>query len=115
MKKKTKLSTPEWILEGYNSKKEYENDKGIILEKPKKEFEKKPKTKKTKKQVDSEKIFKIKKCPECGNKEIKVVVGEKVKGLWKCNKCNWKGKKIDTEEVSEEEFIKYLENKENGK
>ena len=115
---KKKLSTPQWILEGYDSKKEYENAKGISTEEKDNKKPKKKKTSKNKKQKkssNSKKTFKIKKCPECGNENIKVVVGEKVKGLWKCEKCDWKGKDIEEKEISEEEFLKYLDRQEGNK
>ena len=110
MAKKSKLSTPTWILEGYDSKADYKKSKGM-KPKPKK----KPAKKKTpkKKPSNSKKTFKIRKCPQCGGDSIKVVVGEKAKGLWKCKKCGWKGKEVNSEEVSEEEFLKYLDKKNN--
>jgi len=44
----------------------------------------------------------IKKCPECGSKEIKIIIGK-----WKCPKCGWIGLNIEEEEVNDEEFIKF--------
>lgn len=113
MVKKSKIQTPEWVLKGYNSEKEY-------LEKTGK-----------KKQV-SEKTFKIKKCPKCGSSEINVVLTGKEeieeeeddsstannqgksKGEWECKKCKWKGKNISEKEVSENEFLEYLDSQEQG-
>lgn len=95
-----KLSTPDWIKEGYNSKEEYEKKKGLS------------KSGKSKKQ--EEKTFKIRKCPECQSSDVNVVLtGEEGKTAreWECKKCKWKGKDIDEEELTEEEFMKYLDNK----
>jgi len=80
---KSKLKTPDWILKG--------------KEKPKK--------------VKSEKVFEIRKCPECGSSKVNVVLtGEegKGKGEWECRKCKWVGRNIKNQEVGEEEFMKYL-------
>ena len=48
MPKKSKLSTPEWILEGYDSPAEYEKAKGI-----------------SGKSKKAGKVFKIRECPKC--------------------------------------------------
>jgi len=84
-----KIKTPDWILKG----------------------EKKPKEKKQKK------TFKIRKCPECGSDDVGVVLGNeegKGTGEWECHECSWKGKNIQEEELSEEEFMKYLDKKDRG-
>ena len=78
---KNKLTTPDWILKG----------------------EKKPKEKKL------GKTFKIRKCPECGSFDVVVVTEKEVVGLWRCGKCGWEGKNVGWEELSEEEFMKYLD------
>ena len=90
---KNKLSTPAWVLEGYDSPAEYEKAKGET---------------KTKK---SEKTFKIRECPECGSDEVGVVlVGEGKKAdNWECRKCGWKGKGIKEKELIEDEFMKYMD------
>ena len=88
-----KLATPDWIKEGYASKEAYEKKKGI----------------KNKKKEG--KIFKIRKCPKCGSDKVQVVLtGEENKrsGEWECKKCKWTGKNVAMEEVSEDEFMKYL-------
>ena len=124
---KSKLSTPDWIKEGYDSKEEYEKKKGI----------------KGKKKEG--KIFKIRKCPKCGSDNVQVVLtGEleseipydspksqikegsdgdellatsskrgqsKGKGEWECKKCKWIGANISLHQVSEDEFMKYLDEK----
>ncbi len=106
---KNKLKTPEWITKGYDSEADYNKAKGI---------DNKKKTGKT---------FKIRKCPKCDSDNVCVVVGKKArqeaeplatssklgqsKGEWECKKCGWKGKDIKQDEISEEEFMKYLDNK----
>lgn len=75
----SKLKTPEWILQG--------------KEKPKKK--------------KAEKIFKIKRCPECNSEDVGVVVGEEKKGEWQCRKCKWKGNNIKEIEINEKDFMKY--------
>ncbi len=96
MAKKKKLSTPDWIKEGYDSPAEYNKAKGI------------------KKEKKTGKIFKIKECPECGSDDVGVVIGgQEGKGLkdWECRKCNWSGKNIVEKELTEDEFMKYLDEK----
>lgn len=97
MAKKKKLSTPDWILEGYDSPDEYEKAKGI-----KKEKKKKGKT------------FNIKECPECGSDDVGVVLGG-VEGKgskgWECHKCGWNGPDIVEKELTEDELMKYLDEK----
>lgn len=81
MMPKSKLKTPDWVLKGEN---------------------KPPKKKDVK-------TFKIRKCPECGSKDVGVVlVGEEGKGTgeWECRKCKWKGRDIEEKELTEEEFMK---------
>lgn len=92
---KGKLETPNWIREGFDSKADWEKAHGFGKKK-------KPKGK----------TFKVRKCPECGSDEIGVVLGgEEGRGSngWECHKCKWKGKDIQKEELSEEEFMKYLD------
>ena len=89
-----KLATPDWIKEGYNSKQECEKKKGI----------------KSKKKAG--KTYKVKVCPKCGSREVSVVlIGEEGKKAddWECKKCKWKGKNVDFEEVSEDEFLEHME------
>lgn len=80
-KKKSKLATPDWILKG---------------EEPPKE-KKKGKT------------FKVRRCPECNSDEIGVVIGEV--GSWECRKCSWKGVDVKEDELTEDEFMQYLDEK----
>jgi len=99
MAKKSKIQTPEWVLKGYSSEKEYLAKTG------------------KKKQV-SGKSFKIKKCPKCKSGNISVFLGieeGKGKGEWECKKCKWRGKDVLEEEVSEDEFLEHLEGIGEGK
>ncbi len=94
---KSKLKTPEWILEGYNSEGEYNKKKGLAkLGKPKKG-----------------KTFKIRECPKCKSEDVGVLLtGEEGRGgEWKCRKCGWEGTNVKEKELSEEELIKHLEEK----
>ena|SRR3989344_8494523 len=91
MEKKGKLATPEWILEGYDSEKEYMEKRGM------------------KKSKKDEKTFKIRECPKCGSDEVSVVMGKEKKGEWECKKCKWIGKNIKEEELNEDELMKYLD------
>ena len=93
-----KLSTPEWIIKGYKSKDEWERKTG-----------KKPEGKKT------GKVYRVKKCPKCGNRGVNVITGnEEGKGVkgWECKKCKWNGKEPSDEEISEDEFLEMMEAKE---
>ncbi len=91
-----KLATPDWIKEGYDSKEAYEKKKGI------------------KKKKTGEKTFKIRKCPECNSDNVNVLLTgeeEKAAGEWECKKCKWHGKDVEEEELTEDEFMKYLDEK----
>ena len=90
MPKKSKLSTPGWILEGYDSEEDYTKAKELKKEK-------------------KGKILKLKKCPKCDSDEVAVVIGEN--GIWECHKCKWRGIDIDEKELTEDEFMKYLDDK----
>jgi predicted RNA-binding Zn-ribbon protein involved in translation (DUF1610 family) len=98
MVKKAKVSTPDWILEGYDSKADWEKAQGISSEKK------------------IGKTFKIKECPKCGNRGVKIVLSnldleeETNTGKnWQCPKCGWIGEKVLERKLSEDEFIEYLE------
>lgn len=90
-KKKSKVQTPDWVLEGYESKADYEKAKGISSSKKK------------------GKTFKVRRCPECNSDEIRVKIGEV--GVWECPKCNWAGEKAKEDELTEDEFMAYLDEK----
>jgi len=96
MARKNKLSTPEWILEGYNSEAAYNKAKGI------------------KKEKKTGKTFNIRECPKCSSDDVEIVLGG-VEGKgskgWKCGKCNWQGSEVIEKELTEDEFMKYLDDK----
>jgi hypothetical protein len=91
------MKTPDWILEGFDSKADWEKKQGVVS--------------KTKKKG---KTFKVRRCPECNSDDVEVVLGG-VEGRgskgWKCNKCKWNDDEIKEEELTEEEFMKYLDKK----
>jgi ribosomal protein S27AE len=92
-----KLATPDWIREGFDSKADWEKAHGA------------------KKEKKSEKTFRLRRCPNCGSDNVGVVLGEEEgrnKGEWECKKCHWKGTDIKEENLTEEQFMKYLD--ENG-
>ena len=98
MAKKGKLSTPEWITEGFDSKADWEKKHGISTEKK------------------VGKTFKIRECPKCGSDDVGLVLSnsdsEEGGGQeWECRKCKWKGKDIVQKELTEDEFMKYLDDK----
>lgn len=64
-----------------------------------------------KKSTKKEKTFRIKRCPECKSDNVGVVVSQEKKGEWECRKCKWKGKDIKNDRLSEQEFMKYLDEK----
>ncbi len=89
-----KLKTPDWVLEGYKSKNEYERAKGI------------------KNKSVKEKSYKIKICPKCKSSNVRVLLGgEEGKGSkrWECLKCRWNGKSVNEKEISEDEFLEYID------
>ena len=99
--KKAKVKTPDWILEGYDSKADYEKAKGLD-KKPKKDG----------------KTFKIRECPKCGSDDVGVVLSgsdseedSQTGKEWECRKCKWKGKNIVEKELTEEELMEYLDKK----
>jgi len=57
-----------------------------------------------------ERSFKIRRCPKCNSDNVGVVIGN-TKGEWECHKCKWKGVDIVEEELNEEAFMKYLDDK----
>jgi hypothetical protein len=92
-----KLSTPDWIKEGYDSPEAYAKAHG-----------------KSAKKKAERRTFKIRKCPKCGSDNVNVLLtGEEGRGTreWECKKCKWHGKNIDEKELNEEEFMKYLDEK----
>jgi hypothetical protein len=98
-----KLATPDWIKEGYDSPQEYAKVKG-----------KGKSSSSSKKTSDNEKTFKLRLCPKCKSDNVIVVLtGEEGKGTkeWECKKCKWVGKNISEKELTEDEFMEYLDSK----
>lgn len=98
MAKKSKLKTPEWILEDYDSEAEYNKTKGISIKK------------------NPGKIFKVRVCPKCNSEKVSVVlVGEEGKKAdnWECHQCKWTGKNIKELELNENQFLERMEVQEN--
>lgn len=48
----------------------------------------------------------LKICSKCGDKRIRIVIGEK--GLWECD-CGWKGHNPVIQLVSSKEYLKFAE------
>ncbi len=95
----TAMKTPDWILEGFDSKADYEKANGITSEKKK------------------GKTFKIRECPKCHSDEVGIVLSnsdaEEGGGKeWECRKCGWTGFGIEEKELTEDELMKYLDEKE---
>ncbi len=93
------MKTPDWILEGFDSKADYEKAKGITSEKKK------------------GKTFKVRECPKCHSDEVGLVLSnsdaEEGGGKeWECRKCGWTGFGIEEKELTEDELMKYLDEKE---
>ena len=113
MAKKSKLTTPAWMLEGYDSKEEYEKSTGKKREKK------------------SEKTFKIRECPKCQSNDVRLVLSNSDAGLeleipsdssksqvkeggeieWECLKCKWQGADVVRKELTEDDFMKYLDDR----
>ncbi|MDP2672814.1 MAG: hypothetical protein Q8O84_03310 [Nanoarchaeota archaeon] len=92
---KNKLKTPDWILKGGKKPdKKKEGPTGVS---------------------SGVKTFKIKECPKCKSDDVGVMItGEECKGGkcdWECRKCKWRGANIIERELTEDEFMKYLDDK----
>lgn len=92
------MKTPDWIIEGYDSKADYEKAKGITSEKKK------------------GKTFKIRECPKCHSDDVGLILSnsdaEEGGGKeWECRKCKWKGKEITEKELTEKELMEYMDKK----
>jgi DNA-directed RNA polymerase subunit M/transcription elongation factor TFIIS len=96
---KSKLKTPDWIIEGYDSPAEYAKAKGKSPEKKEKS-----------------KAFRIKVCPKCGSDEVAITLSnmdfeeESNTGrTWECKKCKWKGEDIKEKDLTEDELMEHLD------
>lgn len=99
--RKNKLATPAWILEGYDSEADYNKANGI--DKKKKEG----------------RTFKIRECPKCESDDVGLVLSNSdaeedsnTGKNWECHKCKWNGKDVVEKELTEDELMKYLDDKE---
>ncbi|MCX6750972.1 MAG: hypothetical protein NTZ83_05920 [Candidatus Pacearchaeota archaeon] len=97
---KSKLKTPDWVLEGYGSPEAYAKAKGKPLDKK------------------EEKKFKIKVCPKCSGDEVAITLSnldseeESNTGKqWECKKCKWIGTDIKEKELTEDELMEHLDKK----
>lgn len=94
MPKKSKLATPDWILKGGKKPTKKKDDPtGVSF---------------------GVKTFKIRKCPKCKSDDVGIVLSgsdsEEGGGKeWECHKCKWIGKDIEEKELTEDEFMKYLD------
>jgi transposase-like protein len=61
----------------------------------------KPKAKKEKK-------YMIRYCPRCKSEDVAMALGERI-GTWECKKCKYKGIDFSEKELSEEEYLDYLD------
>lgn len=93
MPRESKLKTPNWVLEGYDSEADYNKVKGI------------------KEKKETKGVFKLRLCPECGSDEVNVNLGKEKSKEWTCKKCKWAGINIKEKGVTEEEFMEYLDKK----
>jgi len=96
---KSKLSTPDWIREGFDSKADWEKAQG-------------KKVSKEKGSRTSTGMFKIKICPKCKSSEVAVVIdGKEGEGKkdWECKSCSWKGQEIGERGMEEDEFLEHTE------
>ena len=98
---KGKLATPDWIKEGYDSPAAYAKAHG----------QKEPEKEKSK-------TVKIKVCPKCESHDVAITLSnldfeeESNTGKnWECKKCKWKGSDIKEKKLTEDELMKYLDEK----
>ncbi len=104
------MKTSDWIIEGYDSKADYEKAKGIKSEK-KVRSSAYPKA-----QNSGVKTFKIRECPKCGSDNVGLVLSnsdaEEGGGKeWECRKCKWIGANINKKELTEKELMEYMDKK----
>ena len=88
MPKESKIKTPDWILKG--------------KEPPKKK--------------SAGKTFRVRLCPKCKSDEVGVVLSGSDKETgggkeWECRICKWKGRNPKEQELTEDEFMEYLDKK----
>lgn len=98
---KSKLKTPEWVLEGFDSPEAYAKSKGEAS-----------------KEKKDGKTFRIKVCPKCGSDEVAVKLSNldseedsSTGKHWECKKCKWNGGNIKDKELTEDELMAHLDKK----
>ena len=106
--KKEKMKTPDWIIEGYDSKADYERQKNKFSTSSKQSDDPSTKVK--------GKTFKIRACPKCHSDDIGLVLSnsdaEEGGGKeWECRKCKWKGADVSEKELTEKELMEYMDKK----
>ena len=111
------MKTPDWILEGFDSKADYEKAKGITSEKTQKSKISGPRNQRISK-ISSEKgkTFKVRECPKCKSDDVGLVLSnsdaEEGGGKeWECRKCKWIGSDIDEKELTEKELMEHMDKK----
>ncbi|MBU2052853.1 MAG: hypothetical protein KJ721_01265 [Nanoarchaeota archaeon] len=119
MTKKSKLATPTWIMEGYDSPAAYAKAKGETGKKKsghRSVYPKEGRVPLRGPQLRNEgaRIFKVRRCPKCDSDDVGVVLSgsdaEEGGGKeWECRKCGWKGSEVKKEELTEDEFMKYMD------
>ena len=87
-------------MEGYDSEDDYNKAKGL---------DKKKKAGKT---------FKVRECPKCKSDDVGIVLSgsdsEEATSTgkeWECHKCKWHGSDIIEKELTEDELMKYMDEK----
>lgn len=119
MPKKSKLTTPEWILEGYDSPEAYAKAKGVKKKKAgEKTAENSQETFGSTKPKKGFVGFKVRRCPKCNSDDVGVVLSgsdeeenSKTGREWECRKCKWHGGNVKEDELTEDEFMQYLDEK----
>ena len=118
MAKKNKVQTPAWILEGFDSEADYNKkvQKGKLSTSSKQSHDSSPMgvAKEKKKGAKKGNTFTLRECPKCGGNDMEVVLGgSEGKGSkgWQCRKCKWNGTNVEEKELTEDEFMKYLDKK----
>lgn len=119
MAKKEKMKTPDWIIEGYDSKADYERQKNKFSTSSKQSNDSSTKAKGIKSEKKVGNTFKIRECPKCHSDDVGLVLSnsdaEQGGGKeWECRKCKWKGADVNEKELTEDELMKYLDKKGEG-
>jgi len=118
MAKSKEMKTPNWILEGYDSKADYERQKNKSSTSSKQSNDSSTKAKGITSEKKASKTFKVRECPKCKSDEVGLVLSnsdseeESNTGKqWECKKCGWTGTDIVEKELTEDELMEYLDKK----